>query len=161
MMAEYYNNMSACSVPLLSWEFYAEYLAALDTFKDDLGVLKKLTKNWNFSRNYHEEFIDKQSVIVITNPNLKIVYASKNIEKLNGYTPKEVIGNSPKMFQGRDTCSKTSAKVRTAIDNEAPFEISILNYRKDDTPYYCLIKGFPVHDKRGKLVNYIAFEKAA
>ncbi|MBP2832295.1 PAS domain-containing protein [Aquimarina sp. U1-2] len=161
MMATYYNGMSSYALPLLSWEFYGEHHTALEVYKEDISTLKKLTQNWEFQKDCYKELIEEQSVIVITNPNLTIVYASKNIEKLNGYTPDEVIGNSPKMFQGAHTCSKTSAQVRSAINNGVPFEVSILNYRKDDTPYTCSIKGFPVHDKKGKLVNYIAFEKAA
>ncbi len=161
MMADYYGKMANHTLPLLSWEFYGEHHTMLEIFKDDLVDLKKITKSWDFERNYHNEFVEKQSVIVITNPNLKIVYASKNIQKMNGYSQDEVIGNSPKMFQGEDTCSKTSAKVRDAIKKEVPFEVSILNYRKDKTTYQCVIKGFPIHDKRGKLINYIAFEKAA
>ncbi len=161
MMAGYYEKMSNYTLPLLSWEFYGEHHAALETYKEDLTSLKNITKNWDFDRNYIKEFIEEQSVIVITNPNLKIIYASQNIEKLNGYAPDEVIGNSPKMFQGIDTCDQTSSMVRKAVNNGNPFEVSILNYRKDNTTYMCIIKGFPVLNKRGKLINYIAFEKAA
>jgi len=161
MMSGYYEKMSNHMLPLLSWEFYGEHHASLENFKDDLSALTKLTKNWMFEADYQNELIDKQSVIVVTSPSLEIVYASKNMKKMNGYEPKEVIGNSPKMFQGTNTCSVTSAKVRDAINNEKPFEVSILNYRKDNTTYKCLIKGYPVRDKKGKLVNYIAFEKAA
>ncbi|WP_109300493.1 PAS domain-containing protein [Aquimarina sp. AU474] len=161
MMAEYYEKMSNHTLPLLSWEFYGEHHASLEIYKDDLTALKKITKNWNFERDYQKEFVEEQSVIVITNPDLKIVYASKNIEKLNGFSPDEVVGNSPKMFQGEDTCVETSSKVRSAVSKGVPFEVSLLNYRKDKTPYVCIIKGFPVLNKRGKLINYIAFEKVA
>ncbi len=161
MMTEYYENMSNHALPLMSWEFFGEYHAALENFKEDFTILKRITKNWSFNRDYYKEFIDKKSVIVITSSKLKIVYASRNIERLNGYSPEEVIGNSPKMFQGQDTCLHTTSKVREAINKGAPFEVSILNYKKDQTPYMCLIKGFPVYNKSGKLVNYIAFEKAA
>ncbi|MCK8522719.1 PAS domain-containing protein [Aquimarina sp. D1M17] len=161
VMTSYYAKMSNYVLPLLSWEFYGENHIALQAYKDDLVTLNQITKNWDFEKNYIEELVDKESVIVITNTDLKIVYASKNIEKLNGYSPEEVIGNSPKMFQGADTCAETTKTVRAAVDNAAPFEVSILNYRKDKTPYVCLIKGFPILNKKGKLINYIAFEKAA
>ncbi len=161
MMAEYYEKMVNYTLPLLSWEFYGEHHTTLEVFKEDLSTLQKITKNWNFDRNYHKEFIEEKSVIVITNTDLEIIYASKNMHKMNGYMPDEVIGNSPKMFQGENTCIQTSAKVRQAVNNKEPFEVTILNYRKDATPYQCIIKGFPVHNKKGKLINYIAFEKAA
>ncbi len=146
--------------PLLSWEFYGEDLMLLGSHRDDLNTLKKLTKNWSFSRNYYTELVRKQSVIVITDPNLTITYASSNMKKMNGYSNNEVIGNSPKMFQGEDTCREMSGMIRIAVKNQLPFEASILNYRKDDSSYMCYIKGFPVHNKHGKLINYIAFEKA-
>ncbi len=161
MMSEYYKKMSNHTLPLLSWEFYGEYHATLEIFKEDINTLNKLSKNWDFNEDYYNELLTEQSVIIVTNPSLKIVYASNNIEKLNGYSPNEVIGNSPKMFQGEQTCIATSSKVRTAIDKGVPFEVSILNYRKDASTYMCVIKGYPVHNKKGKLVNYIAFEKAA
>ena len=161
MMAEYYEGLSNHVLPLLSWEFYGEYHSSIETYKQDLSELKRITKNWDFERDYLSEFVDKQSVVVVTSPELKIVYASSNIMKLNGYSPKEVIGNSPKMFQGKDTCLKTSAKIRAAVEKLEPFQVSILNYRKDQTPYTCVIKGYPVLNKKGKLLNYIAFEKAA
>ncbi len=161
MMAGYYKKMSNYSLPLLSWEFYGECHTALEIFKDDIVALNKLSKNWNFKEDYHKELLEEQSVIIVTNPNLQIVYASKNIEKLNGYLPNEVIGNSPKMFQGLETCKKTSTKVRAAINQGMPFEVSLLNYKKDNSTYMCVIKGYPIHDNKGNLVNYIAFEKAA
>lgn len=161
VMDRYYKKMSNYILPLSSWEFYGENHQVVENFKEDFITLKKITKNWSFTRDYYKEIVKENFVVVITNSELKIVFASQNIQKMNGYLPEEVIGNSPKMFQGDETCIKTSAKVRKAIDNKIPFEASVLNYKKDQTPYRCLIKGFPVLDKQGKLVNYIAFERAA
>jgi PAS domain S-box-containing protein len=159
MISKYYKKASTHALPLMSWEFYGEYRTVLESFKKDFNILKKITKNWNFKRNYYQEFIHEQSVIVITKPNLKIVFVSQNIQKLSGYLPNEVIGNSPKIFHGEDTCAITLLKMKNAVDNKIPFEVSIINYKKDKTPYVCLIKGFPVLNKQGKLVNYIVFKR--
>ncbi|WP_299257068.1 PAS domain-containing protein [uncultured Aquimarina sp.] len=161
MMAEYYNASSALVLPLSSWEFYGEHNWFFNSFKKDLDSLSKITKKWDFEDVYHNELVNKQSVIVVTNPDLEIVYATHNIEKMSGYTSDEVIGNSPKMFQGKETDPKISNVIRMAIEKQEPFEVSIVNYKKDKSTYLCHIKGFPVHDKRGRLVNYIAFEQAA
>ncbi|MHA7057852.1 PAS domain-containing protein [Aquimarina sp. M1] len=161
MMAAYYNTTHALVLPLSSWEFYGEHNWFLNSFKNDLDSLHKITKRWDFDNNYYNELVYKKSVIVITNVDLKIVYASHNIEKMSGYTPEEVIGNSPKMFQGEQTDLRASNIIRKAVDNQESFEVSIVNYKKDKSTYLCHIKGFPVRDKRGKLVNYIAFEQAA
>ncbi|WP_025743630.1 PAS domain-containing protein [Aquimarina pacifica] len=161
MIARHSTNLSHGTLPLISWEFYAEDLTLVESHKEDFNALKKITKDWSFYRDYHKELIAKKSVILITNPNLTIVYASQNMIKMNGYSNEEVVGNSPKMFQGEDTCPKMSKKIRNAVDRQIPFEASLLNYRKDNSTYMCEIKGFPVHDKNGKLIHYIAFEKVA
>ncbi|MFD2561632.1 PAS domain-containing protein [Aquimarina rubra] len=161
MMAEYYNTSQALVLPLSSWEFYGEHNWSLNNFKNDLDSLNKISKKWDFENIYHNELVNKKAVIVVTNPDLKIVYATHNIEKMSGYTSNEVIGNTPKMFQGEKTDPKVSKVIREAIDKNEPFEVSIVNYKKDRSTYLCHIKGFPVRDKRGRLVNYIAFEQAA
>lgn len=161
MMASYYESLSNVMLPLASWEFYGEHSATLQYFKEDFEQLSKITNRWDFDKNLVEELVVKKSVVVVTSTDLRIVYASKNMVNMNGYMPKEVIGQSPKMFQGKDTCQKTSRIIREAINQKTPFEVQILNYRKDKEPYMCYIKGFPVMNKKGKLLNYIAFEKAA
>jgi len=160
MMAEYYTNISPLILPLASWEFYGEHYQLLDNFKKDLESLRKITKKWDFENVYHNELVNKKSVIVITDVDLKIVYATHNIKKMSGYDADEVIGNSPKMFQGKETDLTISKTIRKAIDEQEPFEVSVVNYKKDNSTYLCHIKGFPVRDKRGKLINYIAFEQA-
>ncbi|GAA4107173.1 PAS domain-containing protein [Aquimarina addita] len=161
VVARYHQSIVNEVLPLSSWEFYGEYISFLNTCKYDIDRLSKLTATWDFDHNVQNQLIKQKSVIVVTNPNLKIIYATQNIKKMNGYTPEEVVGNSPKMFQGKDTCLETSNAIRKAVDMQTPFEYSILNYKKDKSTYICAIKGFPVYNKRGKLVNYIAFEKAA
>lgn len=161
MMGTYYENSCNMILPLNSWEFYGEYSNNLFLCKDDLITLQKISANWDFNENYKKQLVENRKVIVVTDLNLKIVFASKNIEEMNGFMPAEVIGRSPKMFQGKETSQKTTSQIRTAIDSQVPFEYSLINYKKDKSKYLCNIQGFPVMNKKGKLVNYIAFEKAA
>ena len=100
-----------------------------------------------------------ETIIVVTDVNLKIVFASKNIIKMNGYLPSEVIGKHPKIFQGEATNLETSKQIGLAIKNQKPFKQVITNYCKDGSLYKCEIQGFPVFDKSGVLINFIAFEK--
>jgi hypothetical protein len=41
----------------------------------------------------------KDEVVIVTDAKLEIVFAS-HMTKMNGYVEEEVIGRSPKMFQG-------------------------------------------------------------
>nr|MBP6414812.1 PAS domain-containing protein [Bacteroidia bacterium] len=73
----------------------------------------------------------------------------------------EVLGRSPKMFQGQATCLKTAKEIGEAVRNHQPFEKRVINYSKDGSVYNCHIKGFPIFNHEGTLTNFIAFEKAA
>ncbi|UZO80427.1 PAS domain-containing protein [Aquimarina sp. ERC-38] len=161
VMANYYKSSFNSILPLNSWEFYSEYFESVINFKNDIDQLNKISVKWNFNEDYVKEMVVNHKVVVVTTPTLEIVYASHNIKRMNGYIPQEVIGKSPKMFQGRDTCKLTTTKVGKAVKEALPFEVSVLNYRKDNSTYICKIQGFPVFSTNGKLVNYIAFEEAA
>ena len=97
----------------------------------------------------------------MTDVKLKIVFASHNIVNMNGYCEEEVLGKSPKMFQGEATNATTSSEIRKAIVEQKPFEKTVMNYKKNGDVYACIIKGYPVFNNKGELIHYIAFEKAA
>jgi hypothetical protein len=80
---------------------------------------------------------------------------------MNGYLPNEVIGKSPKMFQGKKTCPKTSQEIREAINAAVPFEKDVINYSKNGNIYNCQIKGLPIFNTLGQLTHFMAFEKVA
>ncbi len=160
--ANYYNSATVSKVmPLLSWNFHIENYNTMISFKEDLMRLKELGKKWSLEADFLRELTVDKMVIVITTPELSIVYATHNIFQMNGYAQDEVVGASPKMFQGKNTCPVVSNKIRQAVRQELPFDEVVLNYRKDESTYKCSIKGMPLYDKKGVLVNYIAFEKIA
>ncbi|MGB2759075.1 MAG: PAS domain-containing protein, partial [Maribacter stanieri] len=75
------------------------------------------------------------------------------------YHPEEIIGKSPKMFQGNLTSKSTLKIVSDAVKQKNSFEVTVVNYRKDGSTYNCWIQGQPVFDLKGDIVNFIAFEK--
>jgi hypothetical protein len=58
------------------------------------------------------------------------------------------------------TIEVTSREIRDKINQELPFEKKVINYKKNGKTYDCLIKGYPIKNKKGKLTHFIAFEKA-
>ncbi len=147
--------------PIGSIEFFAERFNIINGNLFDTQHLKVLAdkENWRDNYPFQDEIMDKEHVVVVTDKHLNIVYATQNMRLMNGYRPEEVIGKTPKLFQGRDTCQKTTQRVAEAIKGLLPFEEILTNYRKDGTSYQCWIKGSPVFDKQGNVVNFIAFEK--
>ncbi len=117
--------------------------------------------NWKLEWDLEGELVKNEKIILVTDPAQVIRFASYNIKEMNGYAAKEVIGKSPKMFQGEATASHTRTEIREAIEARIPFSGTILNYRKDGSPYQCLVEEYPVWNKEGALVHFIAFEKVA
>lgn len=159
--SKYSSSQNAKAAPLLSWSFYVDYLSQLSKTLNDQQLLDVFANRNRWITKDFQPIVDNDTIVVVTCTKLKIVFATKNIVRMNGYQSEEIIGKSPKIFQGKATCSKTSSEIRQAIENREPFEKIVTNYRKDGEIYKCHIKSFPIFNKKGELSHFIAFEKAA
>lgn len=159
--SKFHDTLDLPSLPITSWDMYATHFISLCRNYDDVEMLRALaeTNEWDYPGQFAHELLHKQQVIVVTDPQLKIVHATKNILEMNGYRPEEILGKRPTLFQGAETCAKTTAAIRRAVQDRTPFETIILNYRKDGSTYKCWIKGEPVFNTSGEVVNFIAYEK--
>lgn len=159
---EFDTNLNSNSVPILCWDFHYESINELKKRSLDIKRIKQISNQfkWNESDlNIIERL--KDEVILITDFELKIVFASEGIRKMTGYREVEVLGKKPKMFQGPKTSTVVLKEIRNAIDKQIPFQKTILNYKKNGETYNCHVHGFPVFNLKGKLSHFIAFEKAA
>lgn len=156
----FYSKQQFKSLPLVTWDMFSIGYSNFCLGLNELDSLKEFAKKqrWETVSCMESEILEKNQVVVVTDTDLNIVHASKNIYEMNGYHPKEIIGRKPKMFQGEKTCKITTQKIKAAIDNCKPFKVVVLNYRKDGSTYKCSIKGLPIKNEKGKVVNFIAFE---
>lgn len=157
-ISKHFNNLAIQALPLTSWDFFGSYYDKTKNSIGDSSVLNSIikSKEWDFQQKLQDD-----TVIVVTDAVLNIVFASKNIVKMNGYLPNEVVGKSPKMFQGELTDRQVSKEISIAVKEQKPFDKVIMNYCKDGSLYKCHIKGYPVFNEKGILTNFIAFEKIA
>ena len=147
------------SVPVLAWDFHYEYLNELKATFDDLKKVRKISNRFSWDENNLEienRILDE--VIVVTDANLKIVFASNGIKKMTGYTESEIIGKTPKIFQGPNTSESALEEIRAAIRLQIPFENTVDNYKKDGKIYRCRINSVPIFNLKGELSHFIAFE---
>ncbi|HAI41806.1 MAG TPA: histidine kinase, partial [Maribacter sp.] len=118
------------------------------------------TNSWNIDTSILDRKLrTEKNIVVVTDTHLNIVFATKNMWNMSQYRPDEIVGKNPKMFQGDLTSNSTLNIVSKAVKEKNPFEVTVVNYRKDGTTYNCKIQGEPVFDYNGKVVNFIAFEK--
>ncbi|CAM4029939.1 PAS domain-containing protein [Flavobacterium antarcticum] len=155
-------NDKGIKMPLLSWDLYSVFFRNLMGAQHDLSLLNQLSKlyKWNLNLDLADE-LQTNDAIIVTNANLQIVFASKGIAEMSGYQPAEVVGNSPKMFQGKETSVEKRASIREAVLNLQPFDTVVVNYKKNGELYDCHIRSFPIFNKKGELTHFIALEKAA
>ena len=147
------------TVPILSWDFHYEYLNELRAIFADLKKVDKISNRfkWN-DENLEIKNRILDEVILVTDANLKIVFASNGIKKMTGYTESEIIGKTPKLFQGPNTSKITLKEIRTAIQLQVPFQKTLDNYKKDGKTYKCKINSIPIFNLKGELSHFIAFE---
>jgi len=88
-----------------------------------------------------------------------IVYVNPAFEKLMGYSAEEVVGQNPKILQGKDTDDKTRHQIRQAMSTGERIRTQILNYAKDGQPLWLDINIVPIHNDRGELAFFAAIER--
>lgn len=89
----------------------------------------------------------------------RIVYANPAIFRHSGYSPEEVIGNTPRMFQGPDTSRATLDRIRSAVDARQPIREELLNYCKNGAQYWTEIDITPVIGGDGIATHMVSVQR--
>lgn len=144
--------------PLLCWDIASQAVYRRKHLYE-ITEFEKAHKHfkWNFDLPSMKER-DFES-IVLTDVNELIIWISPGFKSMTGYTRAFAIGRNPSFLQGKDTDKKAKQKIRSAIEQLEPIEGTLVNYRKDGTPYYCHLDILPLFSPAGELVNFIAFEQ--
>src|SRR3954452_4181266 len=93
-----------------------------------------------------------------THPDLPIVYANIAWEELTGYDREEVVGRNSRFLQGPDSDPAAVAELRDAVQEQRHARVTILNYRKDGSPFWNEVALSPLFDADGRLLQYIELQ---
>lgn len=88
-----------------------------------------------------------------------LVYVNKGFERLTGYAPDEITGNSYRILQGADTAQPELDIVRAAVAKGEGCQVTLRNYRKDGSMFWNELSISPVRDTDGNLTHYIGIQK--
>lgn len=92
-------------------------------------------------------------------PGPTVLYANPAVARLSGYSVEEVVGNSPRLFQGPGTNSEATRHLPRRLRVEGRFLGVLQNYRKGGDPYLCEIDVRPILGRDSKAQAFIAFER--
>ncbi|WAQ91901.1 hypothetical protein PtA15_15A294 [Puccinia triticina] len=94
----------------------------------------------------------------LTNPRLRdhpIVLVSEGFTKVTGYERDAIVGKNCRFLQGPGTSPESVQRIRDGLNSGEGCTELLLNYRKDGTPFYCLLCIIPFRDVTGALIYFI------
>ncbi|MCJ1245055.1 hypothetical protein MMC30_002256 [Trapelia coarctata] len=97
-------------------------------------------------------------VFCLTDPSIKdnpIVYASEEFYRTTQYGRDYVIGRNCRFLQGPKTDRPTIARIKATIENGQEICETVLNYRRDGSPFLNLLMIAPLFDNRGSVRYFI------
>lgn len=92
-------------------------------------------------------------------PSPRIIYVNNAFTKMTGYESHEIIGKSPKLFQGPESNREELQKLSLAIKNWEPCKITVINYKKDGSEFWVNYSVVPVADEKGWFTHWVAIER--
>ncbi len=97
--------------------------------------------------------------MVMTNPRLPhnpVVFANAAFSDLTGYTREDILGRNCRFLQGALTSRDTVSQIRTALAEQSPIAVEILNYKRNGTPFWNALFIGPVFGPDGELLHFFA-----
>ena len=89
----------------------------------------------------------------------KITFVNPAFERYMGYARDEVLGRTPRMFQGPETSRKELDRIRSAMERGEPVRSELINYRKDGEPYWLELMITPVFDEKRRVVSFVSIQR--
>ncbi|MFO0879051.1 MAG: PAS domain S-box protein [Gemmataceae bacterium] len=107
---------------------------------------------------------DTTESVVITDaeidlPGPRIVYTNPAFTRMTGYTPEEVLGQTPRLLQGVATTSEIRAEIRQCLETARPFVGCTTNHRKDGTTFPVEWTISPILGPDGRARHFVSVQR--
>ncbi len=97
--------------------------------------------------------------IFITDREGMIEYVNPAFSKITGYTAAEVLGKKTSMLNADHQTSLFSKEIWESITHGKAWYGTLINRKKDGTPYPAIMSVTPVHDDNGKITHYAGLQQ--
>ncbi|GLK74770.1 signal transduction histidine kinase [Methylopila jiangsuensis] len=89
---------------------------------------------------------------------MPIVFANPAFLALSGYDERDVIGRNCRFLQGPSTEPEAAERFRRGFADGRPFQVALLNHRKDGAPFRNEVFIAPIRDAGGAIVRFIGMQ---
>ncbi|MEL6548569.1 MAG: PAS domain-containing protein, partial [Myxococcota bacterium] len=92
-------------------------------------------------------------------PGPRIVFVNRAFERMTGYQASEILGRTPRMLQGEQTCPETRKMIGESLARWDSVSTEVRNYRKNGTPFDSEITIYPVTDETGWYTYWCSLQR--
>ena len=89
----------------------------------------------------------------------KIVYVNEAFTYITGYTPEEIIGQTPRILQGKKTDPHTLKEIKQSLTKRIPIKTEVINYGKNGREYWVELNIIPIADRTGRYTHFVSVER--
>ncbi|MBL8218530.1 MAG: PAS domain S-box protein [Bryobacterales bacterium] len=102
---------------------------------------------------------ESQAAILITDIDLRVLYANPAFQRMSGYTFAEIENRRTIEFlHGPDTCQETLGQLREAMEAFEPITLELVHYGKGGRPYWIETHVAPVPGPGGEFAHFAAIQ---
>jgi diguanylate cyclase (GGDEF)-like protein/PAS domain S-box-containing protein len=150
-----------------TWFLVNAYMDAANKLEDSFIIVtfNDITESKHIF-SYENILQNSQDIVIVTEADdidsptgPKIIFVNAAFEKLTGYSAHEVIGETPRILQGKHTDLETLRRIRTALTEKKSLRENILNYSKTGHPYWLDMNIFPLTNRYGEITHFAAIER--
>ena len=98
-------------------------------------------------------------IIVITDPDARIVYVNPAFERTTGYRSDDVAGQTPALLKSGAHDTRFYARLWETISSGAVWQGEFINRKKDGSTYHEQAAISPVKDHEGLITHYVAVKR--
>ncbi len=102
-----------------------------------------------------------RSGIIITDasrPDNPIIDVNPSFVRMTGYTAAEAVGRNCRFLQGPGTDPAALGEIRAALAEGRECTVTLLNYRRDRTPFWNELHISPVRDEEGRITHFVGVQ---
>ena len=86
-----------------------------------------------------------------------ILWVNPAMEAITGFSSSEMLGRNPRLLSGENTDARALAAIRTSLQEERAVQVTLLNYRRDRTPFWNEVHIAPLRGAGGEVTGWMGY----